>query len=197
MERLREIADEIYFPSPDKLPITTHSSEMDTYGVLVMVFTREQLSRAATLLRVLQPAAMATWGLISKIEASRLESTQSPSMVRPRSPGALSAVPLPLARQILRVDHCCAAPQRWCCSRSRWPTLCAARTPTFGATSISAASSSRSIVFSFTPRALTPVRLVPRIGPTWNGWEAWRWRSCTTRPVWSGSSSPSSPRSRS
>jgi hypothetical protein len=51
VDTLRTIASEIQFPSPAKLAITGPSS-VDSYGVLLLVFTREQLARAAALLRI-------------------------------------------------------------------------------------------------------------------------------------------------
>jgi hypothetical protein len=51
IERLRGVASEVYFPHPSRLTSSTmpHAAR----GWLVMVFTREQLARAAALLRTL------------------------------------------------------------------------------------------------------------------------------------------------
>jgi hypothetical protein len=51
VERLRGVASEVYYPSAEKLTVRAPSSEMNTYGVLLVVFTRKQLIQAAALLR--------------------------------------------------------------------------------------------------------------------------------------------------
>ena len=51
VERLHSVASEVYYPSPEKLTVRAHSAEVNTYGVLLVVFTRKQLSQAAALLR--------------------------------------------------------------------------------------------------------------------------------------------------
>jgi hypothetical protein len=61
VERLRGIASEVYFPSPEKLAITASSPVVDTYGVLLVVFTRDQLAQAAALLRMSRATEMPAW----------------------------------------------------------------------------------------------------------------------------------------